>query len=637
MTMQTDKSSDKIVLRAPNSLRVYAMPSLIGNQKAAITRYLHLYWPLIVGKDYCFESPGEWMMKPLQKLLEGKYINGYNAANEIFYALFDDDCNLKRAVDAWPAAIRIAVEEAVRNYFISPSFLRETAAANPTKIAIPDGRNLKITGKILESFFSNSESMSCQALSIGRLLHRRLANILEIEEFSERSSTTDVLPEGDYTVINYELSTVGAIDSFDAVCDINGMRLQSSYIHPMKESDLTTVASACEWEEPFATSPFKAMKNFRTRMATFWLLNVYERDYRLRRPEQFPNRTEAVIKSMREFFQYPSVDIARLAVCSVPFIGRFGKKQFGDLSGNIIVSQVKSSLLKYSAKELGDGASDPWVDLTELVNEILAKVDYESRLCIDVDMVENSGLRNEYSNQSILLTNALREFSRPFIRGIIVSLGMLGLVELVKGPDNKGSSPFDCFRFVRLTRLGRHVFGRDAEYVVNVEERPRESVNPIELYDDSLMILAQRADSADYVRANIGRKVSSTRFVADERSIMRGVTFPYELKNKRNTLLQLSRRTKLPKIWEDMFDSLNRKFSAISPVNISKWNMYTVDSSASDIVSLLSDDPDIRALISLVEGGRFLVAAGDDDVKLRMLLAAHGVTLPSPYRRLGYY
>ena len=609
-----------------------------GFQKTTIARLARLYIPLLGGRKFTFGEGCEWLDIALKKVLENKPMHGTAVVGDLFKALFYEEENLQRAVDAWPKAMRMVIEEALENYFVSTDYIDDAIAAHPATFENLSGTEVQLNSSFLKSVLTPNESMKGTELSIGRLVHQHLAKFLELPSFSESVATTDVLPEGNLEVLNYEKSTVQSLDSFDLTRKVNGISLTSGLAYVVKEGDLSTLASACAWDEPYAQSPDKAMKKYRARMIAFWLLNTYERNYKLSREEEFGgSKSYRILESLRADLHGGYVDVARLAACAMPFMSRFTKKTFGDIYGNDLMPVVCTVMSKYTLTSSEGDASLPWLDFDDVVSEILAKMSYNYRLILEAGMVDGAKWRNECSKSLVNLNNVMAEFTRPFIKSVIVSLGMLGAVEMVRDKARGAvHSPFDNIRYVRLTTLGRFLLGRKTSYEFEPTELSEPNLSPIELSDDSLMIIARRPESLDFLKTNIGTKVTSTRFIVDEDSIMRGVKFPYELKNKKKMLTQLARLPKLPRIWENFFDNLNRKFTALTAVDSSPWNMYSVDPASTDIVKLLTEDPEIRPLITLVEGGRFLVERGPNDAKLRGLLMAHGVTLPSPYRRLGY-
>lgn len=67
----------------------------------------------------------------------------------------------------------------------------------------------------------------------------------------------------------------------------------------------------------------------------------------------------------------------------------------------------------------------------------------------------------------------------------------------------------------------------------------------------------------------------------------------------------------IPQIWEDFFTEVKNRVNPLKNESISKYKMFTINSSNKNLINILTTDPDIRKMIIRAEGFHILVHEND--------------------------
>lgn len=157
----------------------------------------------------------------------------------------------------------------------------------------------------------------------------------------------------------------------------------------------------------------------------------------------------------------------------------------------------------------------------------------------------------------------------PFIKTIFFILGTLGLFELYYDYPtasktlflkNKYLSKYDGLKYVKLSELGKYVFGRTEYYDIDLQSEKSEVV----LDEDRLIITIIGEDPMKCLfLEKISQKISTNKFKLTEEQFLKGVDSYNGLENKINDFKEKITKDFNP-FWEDFFENLRKKTNSIN-------------------------------------------------------------------------
>lgn len=228
-----------------------------------------------------------------------------------------------------------------------------------------------------------------------------------------------------------------------------------------------------------------------------------------------------------------------------------------------IVSFYEKVRKIFSSSDFKDWTSVGYVcKLVRTTVNILLNVETEY-LFLNYGNMERSRLNNAYTEKPISFDNQVHQLSDAAVKSMLFALASWGVLEIAYEPTmpKDATSPFDALRYVRLTTLGRYVYGHDKEYTppvaVNLD-------NPFELADDRLLINVLNPTSPRlFLLEQFAQPVAPTLYKVDEKHFLREVNTKSELEVK----IKLFKRTfgkSLPPIWTDFFANLLMRCEAFT-------------------------------------------------------------------------
>lgn len=217
-------------------------------------------------------------------------------------------------------------------------------------------------------------------------------------------------------------------------------------------------------------------------------------------------------------------------------------------------------------------------------------------------------LQNTIGNEKIYPDTQWKDIDLAVIRGIAAAMFGMGLVEvswLDSGGDEAGD-PLAHVRRIRLTALGRYALGLSDSYKAEAVE----TRDWFRLDDDHLIVSSMRADNPyESLLADIAVPIGSGRYRIDSGSFLKKCTTMAEV-NEKIAFFKDYICAEPSGIWKDFFSSLKKRCNPFSGEN-EDYMMMKMTGSPPELVRILSSDPEIRSLIVLVEGGRFLIKSKD--------------------------
>ena len=258
-------------------------------------------------------------------------------------------------------------------------------------------------------------------------------------------------------------------------------------------------------------------------------------------------------------------------------------------------------------------APDEWIDVDALLPIGVRLLGDNVYAMLGCD-IPDYGLTYRNRNTEVVVTtaNLVHEVGLPMLRGLIVTLASVGLVELaaVSGKQPPASTPFDLFGAFRLTALGRYVYGVDDEYV---PQHTDDSASGPEFEASATHLLVRALNpNSPYMQIlrSMATHVGNNRWAFTSKSFLDGCTSLNDVNRQIGIFKQYICAEPTP-VWLDFFEALKQQVQPLKSESLTHYRLYSVDPSNSRLLQLLDSDQRLRQLILRVDGHRLLVHSDD--------------------------
>lgn len=315
-----------------------------------------------------------------------------------------------------------------------------------------------------------------------------------------------------------------------------------------------------------------------SRLRTFMLLSAYG-IYRSMSKEA--DEPEILIKKLIEkTIQYPGV----LLAIALPHIN--GVK-LGMLSCSYASSQARHILQLLATDE-----PDKWRSM----EYIRLKLYYlEEHGCQNVLFTGDALQRAEFVNakqnkKPIMLEDVYLEMGVPFIKGFLMLLASLGIVEVAYDNYNPESVSYSCsLRYVRLTPLGKYVLDLQKDYTPEISEECFFEVNA-----DNLIVRSISEDNPyEALLTDFATPIGRHRYKVTFGSFLGNCTKQSDIEEK----ISFFKRhvcKQPPRNWEDFFNAMLQYCHPLKRVDEEKYTIYRLKAEDKELQRLVSTDSYLR-------------------------------------------
>jgi len=612
--------SDCNTLKTLTETETSRVAEILKLTKARMTALLIYFQPLYDKEGLRFENRPD-ITDRIVRWMNGDYTYPVMTYKSLFANLFFGKDNLAKAIAVWPRTMRAAVAKAVSSGFVSLTFLTALVRENPESWINRKGQNVPLSLDKLKSLFTTGISNSASYLSIDSCISEIVSNALTPQRTAIVSY--DRLPEDGLTVFNGEAEIISLAPEILRSMRQKGIFIRSNAI-PYAEKDVKYVSTTTGLKELFTVKPPKHLANFRTRAVMFILQMA----------SSFQKKQQNTADMLRRYF---SADFwttyTHYVNVALPYLQKINMTAT-EGSSQKYIADIYRALLQLCEKNPISDSTGQWIDINGLVNQLGDRMAAKGRYGINISYLHFIHPRNTINDIEITPANAMGQFTRPLFYGCYLILAAVGLAEIAYD-DNEADEnfPFSQVRYIRLTQLGRYVFGFNKEYKPDftlISNPPTVILDP-----DNLIIRTTTDAATATVRKLIGNKISSNRFVVNEYSVLAGVSTENDLKKKIDTLHALV-KTDFPPLWETFFKTIAHKMGGIKAISTSDILFYEISSDNAELQRIIISDTRIRKLIRLVEDGAFIIRRNNFD-ELNDLLENYGYRLPAPVNDLSRY
>lgn len=253
----------------------------------------------------------------------------------------------------------------------------------------------------------------------------------------------------------------------------------------------------------------------------------------------------------------------------------------------------------------GKGEKRGWVSL-----ELILKNCSQNGISADIFHyyhLSSLELSNKLKGYPIYLDKLYEEMSVAFYKGFVFLLAAFGLAEIAYTKQDASSfSPFSSLQYYRLTDLGRYVFGLADSFTIPEAEN-KDSLFEL---DEKNLIVRSLTDNNPYetLLAAMAEPIGRKRYKITYTSLLNSCKTQKDVAAKVDFFKRFI-SDRLPKVWEDFFDSLVKRCRPLHEEKSGKYLIYRLHTLDRELLQLLSTDPVIRQYTVRAEGHLLLVEA----------------------------
>ena len=267
-----------------------------------------------------------------------------------------------------------------------------------------------------------------------------------------------------------------------------------------------------------------------------------------------------------------------------------------------LCNMIQSAVSKY--------AQNGWLNITDLIIKLRTYNEKAEKYCmiLPAEGYSEMNLENSHTGKPINLDGVISNITHPFIKAYLFMMAAYGVVEIAYDEkiEDGDTCYYDTLRYVRLTDLGKYVFGITPKY----EHKAVKAKKYFEL-DDSSLIIKSLDNNNPYlsVLSNMSTAISKNMYKVSYDSFLDGCSSQVDIISKENLFKDYICKEP-PANWEEFFKDVK---SRCNPMNISKkrYIVMEIPSINKDLQRIILSDPIIRKYSVKAEGYLLLIEVGN--------------------------
>lgn len=278
-----------------------------------------------------------------------------------------------------------------------------------------------------------------------------------------------------------------------------------------------------------------------------------------------------------------------------------GIKRDYDLTHNAheLMRSLKQSLLTLN--------SDMWISIEQLLYQTRCFFEHKSRLAILIQepiSYYDIGfkLHDKNADKPIKYDEIITRVNHHIIKSALLAMASWGIIEIAYAPTttaNGLSYLTDALRYVRLTNLGKYVFGKAKFY-----QLPTTMVNTckdFELNADRLLIKVLNPNSkGSFALGKIAAPITPQLYRTDFSVFLKECNTKDDIE-KNIDLFKKYIANEPPQIWADFFNAMLERTNALKKVKTS-YITRSIDAKDKELQDIIMHDPNIKQYILRAEG-----------------------------------
>ena len=278
-----------------------------------------------------------------------------------------------------------------------------------------------------------------------------------------------------------------------------------------------------------------------------------------------------------------------------------GIKRDYDLTHNAheLMRSLKQSLLTLN--------SSMWTSIEQLLYQTRCKFEHEARFSILIQeptSYYNIGfkLRDKNADEPIKYDEIITRVNHHSIKSALLAMASWGIIEIAYDPTTTANGPSyltDALRYVRLTNLGKYVFGKAKSY-----QLPTTMVNTckdFELNADRLLIKVLNPNSkGNFALGKIATPITPQLYRTNFSVFLKECNTKDDIV-KNIDLFKKYIANEPPQIWEDFFNAMLERTNALKKVRTS-YITRSIDAKDKELQDIIMHDPKLKQYILRAEG-----------------------------------
>ena len=270
-------------------------------------------------------------------------------------------------------------------------------------------------------------------------------------------------------------------------------------------------------------------------------------------------------------------------------------------------------------------AKDGWLSIDSLLAKIRTFNDFAETysLILAAECYNEMQLENTYTGKPIFLDSVIKNITHPFVKAYLFLMAAWGVVEIAyeEKPEEGDTCYYDTLRYVRLTDLGKYVFGITKKY-----ERKAEKKKTYFELDDSNLIVKSLDDKNPYlwILDNVGTAISKRMYKVTYESFLNGCNKLADIINKEKLFKDYVCKNP-PANWEHFFQDVKKRCNPLT-TSKKKYTVMEIPTDNKELQRIILSDPVIRKYSVKAEGYLLLVETSNKS-KVAEALKKYGYLL----------
>lgn len=251
--------------------------------------------------------------------------------------------------------------------------------------------------------------------------------------------------------------------------------------------------------------------------------------------------------------------------------------------------------------------SSMWVSIEQVLYQTRCFFDHKTYVSILIQeptSYYNIGFKLRYKNadEPIKYDEIITRVTYQSIKSVLLAMASWGIIEIAYDPTTTANGPSyltDALRYVRLTNLGKYVFGKAKFY-----QLPTTMVNTckdFELNTDRLLIKVLNPNSkGSFALEKIATPITSQLYRTDFSVFLKECNTKDDIKKKID-LFKKYIANEPPQIWADFFNAMLERSNALKKVKTS-YITRSIDAKDKELQDIIMYDPNIKQYILRAEG-----------------------------------
>ena len=251
--------------------------------------------------------------------------------------------------------------------------------------------------------------------------------------------------------------------------------------------------------------------------------------------------------------------------------------------------------------------SSMWVSIEQVLYQTRCFFDHKTYVSILIQeptSYYNIGfkLRDKNADEPIKYDEIITRITYQSIKSVLLAMASWGIIEIAYDPTTTANGPSyltDALRYVRLTNLGKYVFGKAKFY-----QLPTTMVNTckdFELNTDRLLIKVLNPNSkGSFALEKIATPITSQLYRTDFSVFLKECNTQDDIE-KDIDLFKKYIANEPPQIWADFFNTMLERSNALKKVKTS-YITRSIDAKDKELQDIIMHDPNIKQYILRAEG-----------------------------------